>query len=81
MTDHERQILNDLLWEYKKTIPRGTPFPQIVVDAENILWGWAWPVGHVPSTPTPEPKIDREASLYGGHAALWHSNYGPTGGS
>lgn len=30
--------------------------------------------------PPIEPERDREASLYGGYAALWHSNYGPTGG-
>jgi hypothetical protein len=33
-----RQILIDLLWAYKQTIPRGTPYPQIVIDAEDILW-------------------------------------------
>lgn len=31
--------------------------------------------------PPTEAEADREASLYGGHAALWRSNYGPTGRS
>jgi hypothetical protein len=38
-----REILNALLWEYKKTFPRGTPYPQIILDAEDILWGWKMP--------------------------------------
>lgn len=38
-----RDMLIAVLWELKKTIPRGQPYPQIVIDAENLLWGWEWP--------------------------------------
>ena len=35
-----RESLTATLWELKKTIPRGHPFPQWVCDAEDRLWGW-----------------------------------------
>ena len=37
-----REMLIAILWELKKTIPRGTPFPPIVIAAEDMLWGWRW---------------------------------------
>lgn len=34
-----RAALRDLLWEFKKTIPRGTSYPKLVEDCDNLLWG------------------------------------------
>lgn len=36
-----RSLLIYLLWAYKGTIPRGRPYPSIVVRLEDYLWGWS----------------------------------------
>ena len=35
-----REMLKNVLWEYKKTFERGQPYAPIIVEAENILWGF-----------------------------------------
>lgn len=71
-------------------LPAGTQFEYRLRNGGTgePLWNpTAWNWGHdggeydiVAYRSLSPPEIDREASLYGGHAALWHSNYGPTGG-
>lgn len=38
--DSIRAMLINVLFAYKSTLPRGTPYPKLVTDAEDLLWGW-----------------------------------------
>jgi len=42
-----RSLLWKLLWQVKKFIPRGRPYPKLIVAWEDYLWGWKMP---------PDPK-------------------------
>lgn len=38
-----RQALINVLWALKATVPRGTPYSKLIIDTEDMLWGFKAP--------------------------------------